>query len=69
MIAVLEQQVRENYEEALTNSRVDQSNDLMETMDFEEEFSLDELWNFYLDFCVKRLVQASDSSKSEVRFF
>jgi U3 small nucleolar RNA-associated protein 6 len=49
MIAVLEQQVRENYEEELKNSRVDKN----------------ELWNLYLDFCVRRLSQASDSTKNE----
>ena len=34
MIAVLEQQVRENYEEALANPRVDKSNHDVETIDF-----------------------------------
>ena len=34
MIAVLEQQVRENYEEALTDSRVDKSKDVKDTGDF-----------------------------------
>ncbi|CAF0887840.1 unnamed protein product [Rotaria sordida] len=49
MIAILEQQVRENYEQQLNNSIVDKN----------------ELWNLYLDFCVQRLRQASDSNKTE----
>lgn len=38
MIAVLEQQVRENYEEALENPRVNKSNPGVETMDFQRKF-------------------------------
>ncbi|CAF4119264.1 unnamed protein product [Rotaria sp. Silwood2] len=49
MIAILEQQVRENYEQQLNNSIVDKN----------------ELWNLYLDFCVQRFSQISDSNKSE----
>jgi len=49
MIAVLEQQVRENYEEELKNSPANKN----------------ELQNFYLDFCVQRLSQAPDSVKTE----
>ncbi|CAF0814641.1 unnamed protein product [Adineta ricciae] len=49
MVAVLEQQVRENYEELLKDTTTNK----------------DELWNLYLDFCVQRLSQTSDSNKSE----
>ncbi|CAF1959562.1 unnamed protein product [Rotaria magnacalcarata] len=49
MIAILEQQARENYEEQLKNSIVDTN----------------ELWNLYLEFCVQRLRQASDTNKIE----
>ncbi|CAF0721602.1 unnamed protein product [Rotaria sp. Silwood1] len=49
MIAILEQQVRENYEQQLNNSTVNKN----------------ELWNLYLDFCLQRLSQASDTNKTE----
>lgn len=49
MIAVLEQQVRENYEELIKNSQIGKN----------------ELWNLYLDFCVQRLSQAPDVVKNE----
>jgi len=49
MIAILEQQVRENYEQQLKNSTIDK----------------DELWNLYMYFCVQRLTQAPDSTKNE----
>ncbi|CAF1352469.1 unnamed protein product [Adineta steineri] len=49
MIAVLEQQVRENYEKQLKKSTVNKN----------------ELWNLYLDFCVQRLTQAASSNKTE----
>ena len=54
MIAVREEQVRENYEEQLKKIR-------HETNRFES------LWNFYLNFCLERLQKASDADKSEVR--
>jgi len=49
MIAVLEQQVRENYEELIKNSQINKN----------------ELWDLYLDFCIQRLSQAPDSVKNE----
>ncbi len=66
MIAVLEQQVRENYEELLKNSTVDKSKDC-NSMIYIFNLNLDELWNLYLDFCIQRLSQASDSNKNEVK--
>lgn len=49
MIATLEQEVRENFEQQLSQSNVNK----------------DELWNLYLDFCVQRLGQSPDSIKTE----
>jgi hypothetical protein len=67
MIAILEQQVRENYEQQLNNSIVDKSKYFINIINFSLIFVLDELWNLYLDFCVQRLSQASDSTKNEVK--
>jgi len=67
MIAILEQQVRENYEQQLNKSIVNKGKKYLH-FDFRQFWliCLDELWNLYLDFCIQRLSQAPDSTKNEV---
>jgi len=48
-ISVREQQVRENFDEQLKNINGDKSS----------------LWNFYLNFCLRRLEKASENDKNE----
>ncbi len=68
MIAILEQQVRENYEQQLNNSIVDKSKCFNNVVVFNGFlFFLEKLWNLYLDFCVQRLSQAPESTKNEVK--
>ena len=68
MIAILEQQVRENYEKVLNEPTTTDRGTTNFSFDSIGTCSvLDKLWNFYLDFCFERLTQATESNRSEVK--